>query len=161
MKKIKYLLLCTLVLILTGCVKFNANMDIKKDKSMDFSIIYAVDTSVFGEQQVLDDDQKKELENQGFTVTDYSQGNMKGFTISKKIKNIDDVSSTEDVEYDLSGILDDKSKGGYIFKVKKGIFKNTYIAKFRFDSSDSNLSSSTDDGDSSLDLDFSEEESDF
>ena len=38
MKKIKYLLLlCTISFLFTGCVKFNATMDIKKDKSMDFS----------------------------------------------------------------------------------------------------------------------------
>ena len=56
MKKIKYLvLLFTVTFLLTGCIKFNANMDIKKDKSMDFSIIYALDTSVFGEEKALKD----------------------------------------------------------------------------------------------------------
>ena len=35
MKKIKnILLLCTLNFLLTGCVKYNANMDIKKDEFM-------------------------------------------------------------------------------------------------------------------------------
>ena len=39
MKKIKYLLmLCIFTIISTGCVKYNANMEIKKDKSMDFTI---------------------------------------------------------------------------------------------------------------------------
>ena len=154
MKKIKYiLLLCTLTFLLTGCVKYNANMDIKKDKSMDFSIIYAFDSSLFEDQKLLEDKDKKELEDRGFTVTDYSQDKMKGFTISKKIKNIDDVSSTYDSEYSLSGILDDKSENAYIFKVKKGLIKNTYTAKFKFDASDSDLNNPTDDSSSDLDSD--------
>ena len=154
MKKIKYiLLLCTLTFLLTGCVKYNANMDIKKDKSMDFSIIYAFDSSLFEDQKLLEDKDKKELEDRGFTVTDYSQDKMKGFTISKKIKNIDDVSSTYDSEYSISGILDDKSENAYIFKVKKGLIKNTYTAKFKFDASDSDLNNPTDDSSSDLDSD--------
>ena len=49
MKKVRnVLLLLVATLTLTGCVKFNANMEIKKDKSMDFSIIYAIDTSAMG-----------------------------------------------------------------------------------------------------------------
>ena len=156
MKKIKYLLLmCMLTFLLTGCVKFNANMDIKKDKSMNFSIIYAFDTSIFGDQQLLEEDDKKNLEKQGFTITDYSDNKMKGFTLSRKIKNIDEVSSTTDNEYNLSGILVDKTENEYIFKVKKGLFKNTYIAKFKFDASDSNLNDTADSSLSDLDIDTS------
>jgi hypothetical protein len=76
---------------------------------------------------------------------------MKGFTISKKIKNIDSVSSTADTEYSLSGILNDKSDNNYIFKVKKGFLKNTYTAKITFDASDSDLNDSTTDSSSDSD----------
>lgn len=170
MKKIKSLcLISILAFLLTGCVKFNANMDIKKDKSMDFSIIYAMDTSVFGEMEALDADAKKELEEQGFTITEYSKDSMQGYTLTKKIKNIDEVSSSEDVQYDLSGILntDTDEEKSYIFKVKKGIFKNTYTAKFEFDSADSNLNTTTDtdeteDTEDDFDwYDTDEDESDF
>ena len=166
MKKVKYLLLlCMSVFLLTGCVKFNANMDIKKDKSMDFSIIYAFDQSLLGDQQLLDDEDKKELEDQGFKITDYSQDKMKGFTLSRSIRNIDMVSSTSDMEYSLSGMLDDKSENKYLFKVKKGILKNTYVAKFKFDAADSDLNDSTDksssSSSSSLGGDDSSSDSDF
>lgn len=164
MKKVKYLLLlCMSVFLLTGCVKFNANMDIKKDKSMDFSIIYAFDQSLLGDQQLLDDEDKKELEDQGFKITDYSQDKMKGFTLSRSIRNIDMVSSTSDTEYSLSGMLDDKSENKYLFKVKKGILKNTYAAKFKFDAADSDLNDSTDksSSSSSLEEDDSSSDSDF
>ena len=46
--------LLIMALSLSGCVKFDATMDIKKDKSMDFSIIYAVDTTYFGDETLID-----------------------------------------------------------------------------------------------------------
>ena len=141
MKKIKnLLLLCTLTFLLTGCVKFNANMDIKKDKSMDFTIIYALDSSVFGEESIMTAEERTEIENKGFTVSDYEEGNMKGVTLSRHVNNIDEVSSTTDADYNLSGLLDSESNNQYIFKIKKGLLKNTYTAKFNFNASDSNLS---------------------
>lgn len=161
MKKFKYiLLLCTLPILLTGCVKFNTNMVIKKDKSMDFSIIYALDSSLLEDQEVLEDEDKTSLENQGFTVSEYSEDNMKGFKIVKSIKNIDSVSSTNDIEYNLSGVLDDKSENNYIFKVKKGFFKNIYTAKFKFDASESDLNDTTLDSSEDYDWTLDSEDSD-
>ena len=139
-KKFLYVLtLCFIMFSLTGCVKFNASMDIKANKSMDFSIIYAFDSSVFGDQSIVNNDDKANLESQGFAVNDYVDGNMKGITLSRNIKNIDLVSDSSDVQYNLSGLLGDNSNSNYVFKVKKGFLKNTYIANFNFDSSDSGL----------------------
>lgn len=153
-KNIKFtILLILLVISLTGCVKFNSTMEIKKDKSMDYKIIYAFDKSLFGDQEILTNDDKKELENKGFTVSNYVDGNMKGFKISKNIKNIDDVSSTNDATYDLSGLLDSNKSESKVFKVKKGFLKNTYTASFKFDSSDSDLNNSTS-NDTTIDNDF-------
>ena len=146
MRKISYLLVLSMLLfVLTGCVKFNANMDIKKDKSMDFSIIYAMNTSFLEGDSLLDENEQKELEKQGFTLTEYSEDNMKGFKLERNIKNIDAVSSTEDTEYSLSGLLDEKKDENVkIFKVKKGLLKNTYIATLSFDASDSENEESSD-----------------
>lgn len=139
MKKIRTLvMLLTVTLLLTGCVKYNVNMDIKKDKSMEFKILYALDTSVLGEKAAFTEDDLKKIKDQGFEVSEYSDGNMKGFTLTKKIKNIDDVSSADGTKYSLSGILNNGNSK--MFKVKKGLLKNKYIAKFDFDSSDSGLS---------------------
>lgn len=146
-------LLILLVISLTGCVKFNSTMEIKKDKSMDYKIIYAFDKSLFGDQEILTSDDKKELENKGFTVSNYVDGNMKGFKVSKNIKSIDDVSSTNDATYDLSGLLDSNKSESKVFKVKKGFLKNTYTASFKFDSSDSDLNNSTS-NDTTIDNDF-------
>lgn len=147
MKKVRnVLLLLVATLTLTGCVKFNANMEIKKDKSMDFSIIYAIDTSAMGGEESNESgetftaEQKEELKKQGFTVEDYTDGKMKGIKITKHIDNIDTVSTDKDTEYSLSGMLDGKDhKDEYMFKVEKGFLKNTYTAKYKFDMNDSNM----------------------
>lgn len=146
-------LLILLVISLTGCVKFNSTMEIKKDKSMDYTVIYAFDKSLFGDQEILTSDDKKELENKGFTVSNYVDGNMTGFKVSKNIKNIDDVSSVNDATYDLSGLLDSSKSESKVFKLKKGFLKNTYTASFKFDSSDSDLNDSTN-NDTTTDDDF-------
>ena len=134
MKKSLYILTIFIVAIcLSGCVKYNANMEIKKDKSMDFSIVYAMDTQYFGDQEVLTEENRKELEEEGFKVTDYQEDTMKGFTLTKSIKNIDELSTTENTDYSLSNIEEEKE----MFKVEKGFFKNKYIANFKFDTEDS------------------------
>ena len=159
-KNIKLTALLTLLVIsLTGCVKFNSTMEIKKDKSMDYKIIYAFDKSWFGDQEILTSNDKKELENKGFTVSNYVDGNMKGFKVSKNIKNIDDVSSTNDATYDLSGLLDSNKSESKVFKVKKGFLKNTYTASFKFDSSASDLNNSTS-NDTTIDNDFTIDDND-
>lgn len=151
-------LLVVLAFCLTGCVKFNTNMSIHKDKSMDFEMIYALDTSMFGSEEVIstDDEDIKAMEDKGFKVEKYSENSLSGIRLTKNIKNIDKISNTEDSEFSLSGILDTNDE--YLFKVKKGLFKNIYTAKLKFDSSDSSLDNGSsdldDDYDSDTDMDF-------
>lgn len=140
MKKLKYFLtICLLVIITTGCVRFNATMNIKKDKSMDFSIIYAFDKTIFGETNKLKKEDLKEAEKEGFTIKEYKDGNYEGFTLTKKITNIDEVSTEKDAEYNLSGMMEENQDNKYLFKVVKGTDKNTYTAKFKFDANDSGM----------------------
>lgn len=111
---------------------------------MNFSIIYAFDQTVFGEEAKMEKIDKKAAEKQRFTVEEYQEDKMKGYKFTKKIKNIDAVSSEKDINYNLSGILDEKSDNKYIFKVKKGLLKNIYTAKFEFNASDSSINNTTD-----------------
>lgn len=157
MKKLaKIIIIVVMMITMTGCVKFNANMDIKKDKSMDYSIIYALDTTYFGDEGVFNEEDKKELEKEGFKLEEYNEGNYKGVKLTRKIINIDLVSSKEDAKYSLSGILSsedkDNNKNDYLFKVEKGLLKNKYKAVLDFDSSDSDLG---DMEESSEDYDYS------
>ena len=161
MKKIKYLILVSLfAIITTGCVKFNANMNIKKDKSMDFSIIYAFDKTLLGEERSLKEEEFDEVKRQGFSVEKYQEGSYEGFKITKKINNIDEVSTTDDVNYNLSGMMEASEENKYIFKVVKGEEKNTYTAKFRFDANDSGMNNDKNDDEDNEFLD-DEDEFDF
>ena len=146
MKKIRNVVFLGLVMVLlTGCVKFNVNLDIKKDKSMNFDMIYAIDSKMFGENGELKEDDFAELKKERFTLTKYEDGDMKGFKISKKFANIDEISTESDTEYNLSGMGKDASENKYMFKVEKGTDKNKYYAKFKFNANDSNLNTNSTD----------------
>ncbi|MDE6284944.1 MAG: hypothetical protein K2M17_04290, partial [Bacilli bacterium] len=144
MKKVfRVLILVILTISLTGCVKINVSMDIKKDKSMDFAMIMALDSSYFDDSQMNDmsisKEDLEEYKKRGFSVENYTDGSMKGYRLYKHIKNIDEVSSTEDVVFDL----ENQDADSPMFKVEKGLFKNKYIAVFA-EMDASNLSSSID-----------------
>ena len=102
-KKLRNILSLLIVLfVMTGCVKFNANMEIKKDKSMDFEIIYAIDTTYYGDEEINSNDEDfNDLKNSGFVVENYVDGVMKGVRLSRNIVNIDLVSSNEDTIFNL------------------------------------------------------------
>lgn len=177
MKKLRsVVVLLVVTLLLTGCVKYNVNMEIRKDKSMNFEMIYAMNESLLEGKDVFDEKELKEVKDKGFKVEKYNKDNMKGFTISKEIKNIDSVSSTDAKEYSLSAIT--KKGDAKLFKVKKGLFKNKYTANLKFDSSDSKMSNGNstsqfreteedddnlliDTKDDDLDLDLDSDDSDF
>ena len=135
MKKIgSILMLLTITMSLTGCVKFNAKMEIGKDKSLLYSIVYAFDKSMMQGESLIDDDEKENLSKDGFEVEPYSDDKMEGVTVTKKIDNIDDVSLDGDVTYVLSDVMNDDADNSHIFSVKKGFFKNVYKANFKFSS---------------------------
>lgn len=157
MKKFKLLItVCASLFLMTGCIKYNATMEVKKDKSMDFSIIYAIDMSSFDDMEdsenssedTINEEQKKELEKQGYKVEDYTEGKYKGSKISVSFDNIDNVSKEDDFNLDLSGMLDKDSDNKHFFIVKKGFLKNTYKAVYNFDANSSDDESS----DSAMDM---------
>ena len=140
MKKKLFSLFALLVMILslTGCIKYNAKMEIRNDKSMNFSIIYAMANSVLelsDDKTILDAEQKESLIKQGFTITDYKDDKNTGVTISKEYPNIDDISSDKDTEFNLTKMFEE-TVDSKLFKVVKGEKKNTYYANFKFNSSD-------------------------
>ena len=143
MKKISNFLkvLCIFVFtfLITGCVKTTTTMEIGKDKSMKLTMIEAIDTNIADGEAAdqlfgMDASHKAELEEKGFYIEQYEENSKKGYKITKKFSNIDDVSSEgvfESEEY--SEVL--TKKDPVIFTVKKGIFKNTYKAKYLNDPS--------------------------
>ena len=158
MKKIKYILVLILFIFsTTGCVKMNADMEIKATKEMIYKVTYAVDTTVFGDEDLLDEDEKKEIKNNGFEIEKFKDGNYVGYTFTKKIKNIDDVSTTKKIDSELLAGIDSEAESKYLFTVKKGFLKNTYTANFNFDSSEYDLDS----GDDDYDYDYDDDDYDY
>ena len=126
MKKVLIIILSAL--LVTGCVQVNGTIEIKKDKSMDLVMIEAINSSLAGDQDIMKAEDKSELEKNGYKVENYTNGNNKGYKISKHYDNIDDISSVDEKEVDLSSTEDQMH-----FTVKKGFLKNTYKAKIKFD----------------------------
>lgn len=143
MKKVLIIILSAL--LVTGCVQVNGSIEIKKDKSMDLVMIEAINSSLAGDQDIMKAEDKSELEKNGYKVEKYTNGNNKGYKISKHYDNIDDISSVDEKEVDLSGTEDQMH-----FTVKKGFLKNTYKAKIKFDIKN-DLDEAIKNGDTSLD----------
>lgn len=128
-------LLLILTIFLTGCVNVETNMDITMNKKMYFTIKMTIDKSNLEgddiyKEELLDKNQKEELINEGFEIEKYTDDNYIGNIISKKFNNIDYLSSSEDIDYNLKSVLEDPLSTAYIFKIEKGFFKNKYYAKY-------------------------------
>ncbi len=131
---IKLLGIFTFALISTGCMKFETTMEVNKDKSMNLTMIAAMDQSFL--EQMTETTNREDLESSGFYVEDYNEDGKKGYKLTKQIKNIDDVSTEGSIsEEDMAEALYGTGDSKYIFTVKKGFFKNTYKAKFDFTTS--------------------------
>ena len=130
-KATKILGILVLMIISTGCMKYDTTMEINKDKSMNLTIITALDQNLAS--QMTETTNKSEIESKGFYVEEYTEDGKIGYKVTKQIKNIDDVSteaglSKEDMTDALNG---DKE---YMFTIKKGFFKDTYKAVYDFSS---------------------------
>lgn len=137
---VKILAIALILLVSTGCVKYNTTMEIKSNKSMTLTTIYAVESSILESQgmtELMTDDQKKQLTDKGYKVEEYSEGTMVGYKLSISVPSIDFVSAEGNVEYDLSAVLqDDSTETPKIFGVEKGLLKNKYVARLTFAASD-------------------------
>ena len=118
--------------MITGCTKMEIGMNIKKDKSMTLGIIQAVDKSLLEQNTtttILTEEDKIKLKEKGFKIEDYNIDNMIGYKITKKIKNIDEVSTKEEIIANLA--TKELLNNEYLFTIKKSIFKNTYKATLK------------------------------
>ena len=122
----KYLKLFSILLVLvmmTGCVKYDFDMKITNDKKMTISAILASSVG-------FDNSVKTKFEEAGFKTENYKDDTYTGIKISKTYKNIDNVSSKDEVVVDLTEFSSGVEPKEF-FK-KDG---NKYSAKFTFDMS--------------------------
>ena len=130
-KGFKVLCIMLIVFLMSGCMKMNVDMSIHKDKSMDFAFTVALADSLMqntGSQEIMSDEDLQEAKDEGFEVKEYSDGSMTGYTLTKRFKNIDDVSSENNIIFDLDKATKEEND---IFTVKKGFFKNIYTVKIK------------------------------
>lgn len=145
-KYLKIVLSLVLVFSLTGCVKYNMNMEVKQDKSVDLELIYAIDYS--GMSQFGDAEEAEAEFDEGINVDDYDFLNKNGFKveqfkdesnnkkytgikITKTYKSIDDITKEEDKTIDINKVLsEEETFDDSQFFSKKG---NTYKASLLFD----------------------------
>ena len=95
-KGLKLLCIMLVVFTMSGCMKMNADMSIHKDKSMDYSVTFAFNNSMWQShkgQSFISGDELDNIEEQGFKMTEYSDDSMTGYTFTKSFNNIDDISS--------------------------------------------------------------------
>ncbi len=132
-KGFKVLCIMLIVFLMSGCMKMNVDMSIHKDKSMDFAFTVALADSLLqnanaDNQRIMSDEDIQEAKDEGFEVKEYSDGSMTGYTLTKRFKNIDDVSSENNIIFDLDKATKEEND---IFTVKKGFFKNIYTVKIK------------------------------
>ncbi len=138
-KKLQLFLMLSIVLFSSGCMKMEISLGINKDKSMDVTMIEAIDKQAMSQlggeaaDTLLTDEDIKELESTpGVTVEEYKEDSLEGFKVTRRFSNIDDLSSEEEIDSDLSILTDMENvqEESYVFQIRKGLFKNTYKASF-------------------------------
>lgn len=141
MKKAKYIILLSLTILLTGCVKSNTSMIINKDKSMSLtSEVLISDKLLDKESSLIIKDEKDKLQKKNMTVEEIKNSNgYSGFSVTKKYDNIDKNSKEEYKEIIISNFFDDKFDDSVLFQVKKGLFKNVYTANYKFEVDNDNF----------------------
>lgn len=133
----KLFVLLLTVLLITGCVKENVHMDIKKNGDVELSIVMAYADSISNYIKVTDEE-KQSFIDAGYKVEDYVDESLKGIKVTKTYK-IKDISSNQEIEVSLNDLLENPSKDITLFQ-KTG--KGKYKANFTIDTKESNANSS-------------------
>lgn len=131
MKKIKYLMLISSLLMLTGCVKNYNTMTIKNDKSMIYESEILISDKI--KDTATENFNREEYENAGFTISEAKEDGYSGYKLTKKYDDIDKYSNATGAEVAISDILDGNFDDKILFKVQKGFLKNTYTATFKYE----------------------------
>ena len=130
MKKLKYIILMSCLLMLSGCIKNYNTMTIKNDKSMTFeSEILIADDLKEGMTEAFD---RESYENAGFTISEAKIEGYSGYKFTKKYDNIDKYSNSDGATFVISDILEGQIDDKVMFKLEKGFLKNTYTATFKY-----------------------------
>ena len=135
------LLLCMAVLC-SGCIKSDMSMNIRKNRSMDFSATYLVadtlaNTSTGSQttQNGIDENSKnwKTLESRGYKLEKYAKDSYSGFKATRHFDSIDDLSKETGVGVVMNNFLNEDFDDSALFCVRRELLKDTYTAHFVYD----------------------------
>lgn len=118
MKRIRYMLL-TIVLayVLTGCVRLEYDIDIKKNGTFDATVIYAVMES-YSDDDEMSSEEISQMEEQGWEYETYSEDGYVGYLFTKK-----KVPLNEDMFSSLGGEIMEVSNDGGIYAFQTRFFE--------------------------------------
>ena len=105
MKKVlRTISLFMVVVLLSGCVKYNIEMNITKDKKMNMVFISATDKSMFGDsiEETEDNEELQKLKNEGWKLEKIEDDKWKGAKLSKSFDDIDKLSTENETIFDLN-----------------------------------------------------------
>ncbi len=135
MRKFKTVFLVSLLCIfaLTGCVRFDTSIKVKKNGKMDVSMLYAMmDMEDYGysNDELMTEDERQDLIDEGWTVEEYSEDGYAGYLVSKENLSPDELSDELD---DMD--MDEVSGGSGNFTIKRDGAKYIFDLNI-FDESD-------------------------
>lgn len=107
MKKIRVLLVMLIMcLSLAGCIKFRFDTTIKNNRSMEISLIYAMDTQYF-EDNWFEPQDIEDLKKDGWTVSNYQdEQGYAGVVLTGKVEDIDTLLGSGPFTADLSDFVE-------------------------------------------------------
>ncbi len=80
------MIMAFVLLLFTGCVRMRATLKVNSTGTVDISIQYAISksmASLAGTDSILDEENIKSLQEQGYTCTPYSDGDYDGYVLTK------------------------------------------------------------------------------
>ena len=155
MKKVlKTISLFLVVVLLSGCVKYNIEMNITKDKKMNMVFVSAVDKTMFGEeaQETEDSEELQKLKDAGWKLEKYEDDKWKGSKLSKSFDDIDKLSTENETIFDLNKFGQKGEMPANIFQKTTEDGKTVYKAKLTFELTDGNEEEKQDETNDGFDL---------
>lgn len=133
MKKRKIFMAIMLVFLLTGCVKYDLQMEVGTDKSFTLVLIQGMQKEYYSADSGYDEESIAEYEELGYQVEAYEDNDYKGLKLIKNYDNIDSLSSATCSQVELTDLLDIETTDITLFKSQKNGTITTYTADFTYD----------------------------
>ena len=147
MNKKRIGILLVLVSLLTGCIKYDATMQLEVDSGFTFTIISALQKEYASSMG--DNTSYEEYEKLGYQIEPYSDNMYSGVKLTKKFNSIDDVSSANCGQVELTTLLEQDPSEFVLFNYQKVEDVTIYTANFTY-----NLE--LEEGEAGGDFDYSE-----